>query len=196
MAGLITAELARAYLNYFRKKGGEGPNIPGEVLPVVIVDNNEDGPYPAYRSFFAGPQRAAAAANFSYIGIENEDNSDVRSVVVIDSILVRNITAADDFVIGVTTTADVLLGGKTNVQDASEDKDQAPTINPSIGNVVSGTVISVTGKGNQFVPAGSTTWVRIEGPWTLGPGAVLFVRPATVNEGLTAFIRGRYYPAL
>jgi hypothetical protein len=196
--GLISTDLVRAWEQYFRQRGGAAPNVPSDVLGVVLLDDNSRGPFPGYRSFFAGRSISLVAAQFSYVGILNNENniSSGRSVVVIDWIYYRNLTAADDVIVSVSNSSAIVLANLLAVQDAAEDKDQQSSDNPLIGNVLSGTLNSATVNGTALAAGGDTIGHRLDGPWTLGPGAQLLVRPATVNEGLQVHFRGRYYPPL
>ena len=75
MASLVQLELARAWQSYFRQKGGAAPTIPGELLPVVIMDDNTNGPFPPCRTWFAGNTQIAVAAQFSYFIMSNSDSA-------------------------------------------------------------------------------------------------------------------------
>lgn len=195
MQALPQLEFVRAFENYFRIKGGAGPNIPQEVVPVVILDDTSKGPFPPSRTWFAGIDIGPLAANFDYIGIVNADSSGVKSVVVVDEIWVAP-GVADVVVIGVSNISGLPYSSLTTAFDPDEDKDQQASVLPVMGNVQLGTLQQVAAIGTvQFGPLPINPPVSIPGPFTLGGQATLFVRPNSVNEGITAFFRGRYYPA-
>lgn len=193
---LITPELARAYQAYFRTKGGEQPIVPRDVLPVVILDDNSLGPYPAYRAWHAGVSLAAGAVGeFSYIGIRNSDKLIPPSAVVVDSVDFR-LTVAADVKIGITNDTTIVLGGQVPVLDSAEEKETIPSDAPKIGNAQIGFLNSVGAVGTVFSPAGDLLPHRIDGPWTIGPNGVFLIRPGVAQIGIVAYFRGRYYPAL
>lgn len=188
-------ELARAWQQYFRVRGGAAPTLPSDILPVVILDDNSRGPYAAHRAWVAGIGQGALAANFTFVGILNADPLGAsRSAVVVDQIYVR-LLVADDMAIGLTTPGVVPLAGPLqSVADAIQDK-EATTGAPLLGNVQVGQVQQVAAFGSLF-PNNTTTLQRIDGPWTLGPQTELVIRPLSVNAAIAAFFRGRYYPPI
>src|SRR6185437_13624076 len=112
-------ELVRAWENYFRQRGGASPNIPQEVLPVVLLDDN--APYPAFRAWVGSRTSAALAGNFSYVGVQNADPAGTRSVVVVEEIIWRPSVAAD-VTVCLTLPATAPLGTLGAADDVTEDK--------------------------------------------------------------------------
>jgi len=194
---LIILELARAWQSYFRTKGGAGPNVAGDILATINFDDS--AAYPPFRAWYSGHTLGGTAAVFSYLGWQNTDPSGVKSVCVIDAI-VAGVTGTADLSMGILTSGTLgALSATAPVQDRAEEKDQAPTDLPSLGNVIRGSFQSATGYGNILHPGGVATpspGVEIKGPWTLGPQAIFVIRPTVLNIGLTCYARGRYYPAL
>lgn len=195
MSQLLSPELLRAYQIYFKQKGAPAATVPSDILPVVILDDNSKGPYPPYRSWFSGTNQAAVAANFSFLAILNNDPVTTKSCVVVDRVTARN-SAADDFLLGIETFATLPLSARSSVFDAAEDKDQQPSDNPTLGNVQIGVLTTVTAGLGSIAPNNTVTPQSYDGPWTLGPQQLFFIRPVTVNIGLFAYFRGRYYASL
>lgn len=195
MQQLLRLELVRAWEHYFRQKGGAAPVVPADILPVVIMDDNTRGPYPAYRAWVGGNQADAVAAQYSYVGVINQDDPAQKSCVVVDEVIFRT-TTTDDAWIGCTTKAILALGTLSNVVDVAEEKDAAPSDFPRLGNVQIGLLRSAQNQVGTKIPNGAITYQRLPGPWTLGPQAVLYLQTVIVNNTLIAFFRGRYYPQL
>src|SRR5712671_1055455 len=100
----VRPELAAAWQKYFTQKSGLSPDIPGQILPVVILDDNSRGPYQAYRGWHAGVAIGAFAGNYSYCGIANvDDPAKQKSVIVVDEIWAKSPVAATDFLVSLTT---------------------------------------------------------------------------------------------
>ena len=203
--GLPTDALVRAYQRYFRAK--DSPNIPSDMLGVVIMDDNSQGPNAPYRGWYAGVSSPQVAAQYSYAWIANEDGppgavaptSVGKSFVVIDEVRVKGLNAADDFVFTVSIKGVIVGGTKISVFAANDELDPLQaTSSPRLANVSIqafqqvGQIFSV----NQVWPAdfiaGSCAIIR--GPFVLGPNGLFAVCPSNVNNGLLAWFRGRYYP--
>jgi hypothetical protein len=187
-------ELVRAWENYFRQKGGRGPAIAPDVIGVLPLD--DAAAYPPYRRWHTGGAQAAVAAQFSYVGIWNNDTPEKKSVLVVDELLARPITAADDLVVGVSLVGQVAGFSDNLVEDTAEEKDQQPSHRPFIGNVHWGTCGSATNAASATWPHNALTGATLKGPWSLGPQGLLLLRTGVVNNGLSFYARGRYYEAL
>lgn len=194
----VREELARGYAAYFRARGSPDVSAAGEILPVVLMDDNSRGPYPAYRSWMAGTILGLVAAQHTFIGIQNSDDVSVRSAVVVDEVILRNVTATDDWILGLTTVNALSFSTLSNVADCAPEKEQTGSFaGPALGNVQLGTRNAAAPQGSTMVPGGPiTTSVRVRGPWILGPQGVFFIRPLTIAESAVAYFRGRYYSAL
>lgn len=193
--GLQRPELARAWEAYFVEKGGEAARVDASVVPVVIMDDNSKGPYPSSRVWMAGTVVAGLAANFTYIGIVNDDALGIRSALVIDEIVVRQVTATDDFIISVSDQSTFILGTLAALSDVAAEKDPGGFFGASMSNGKRGSAQTASGIGSTLVPGGPITQATtLRGPWILGPQANFFVRPLTIANGLAAYFRGRYYP--
>lgn len=196
--GLVDLGLVRAWEAYFRQKGGGAPNVPPEVVPVIILDDNSRGPYPAYRSFIASRITAFVAAQFAYVGLLNNDVLPSHSVVVCDEIIFISSTVQDAFV-GLTTTTVFGAGSPLVVQDTAEEKDQAPSDRPPLGNVLTlsnNSAVPLSTGATEFPGAAAGVLNRIAGPFTLGPQGVLYLQTQLVNTNLQTYFRGRYYPSV
>jgi len=89
-------EFTRAWQLYFKQRGGVGPTLPPEVIPVVIMDDNSLGPYVTYRAWFGGLSVAGVAGQRSAFCVQNSDGAQsgggvqgtqqVKSMVVVDRI--------------------------------------------------------------------------------------------------------------
>lgn len=191
----VAPELARAWENYFRQRGGIAPDAVAQALPVIILDDNSKGPYPPYRSWFAGRAQGLVAAQFTYIGIANNDPLPGHSVAVVDEISFRINTAVDDLVVLIESIATFPIANPLAVKDAAPEKDQAPSDQPLLGNVVTTATNSATNLGLDIYPSGSQILQVLRGPWTLGPGEQLLLHPNTVANAMFAYFRGRYYAA-
>ncbi|HVS61735.1 MAG TPA: hypothetical protein VHE82_13680 [Gemmatimonadaceae bacterium] len=194
-AGLVSPELVRAWELYFRSRGGETPNVPSDILPVVILDDNSRGPYPPYRTWVASRTQGPVIAQWPQIGIVNLDVNSQKSVVVIDEISLRA-SATDNFAVLLTTLAILNLATPVPVSDCAMEKDQAATNQPKLGNVESRMLSNAGDMGGDIYPGGSLSVITIRGPWTIGPGGLFAVQTAAQNETLSAFFRGRYYPSV
>lgn len=199
------SDLIRAVANYLRIKGD-----PPEAVPVILIDDNSKGPYPPCRVWYGSSLSPNVAAQYSYAWVTNEDGVEGqiaptgrgKSVMVVDDIYVKSLTAVDDFVIAITRKGSILPTTTTLANDASEEKAVETSTNPVFGNVTINRNQQAgqlwLGNNSQVMPATyiAGTLHRIPGPFTLGPQGILAVAPSTVNNGIFAFFRGRYYPAI
>ena len=178
------------------QRGGVGPDVPAQVLPVVIMDDNSKGPYPACRVWAYGIVVGSVAAQYSYAGILNTDDPVlVKSAVVIDEVLLR-VGSADDVAFAILNQGSLVLAPLFLVEDMQPEKDPRPIDRPAVGNVKIGSLNTVVSLGNAAMPVGGTSnVVRLPGPFVIGPGQQFVVRPLTVLNAITAFFRGRYYPS-
>jgi hypothetical protein len=202
--GLYRPELSRAFEDYFGRRGGATPNVPNEIVPVVIMDDNTKGPYVGCRHWVYGFFRVALAGNFSFAGVENTDplsSGGEFSACVVDRILVEAINfgaaVGVDYIMGnVFQSGFVLADGP--VRDVITDKELAFTTgDPQFGNVKGGVSAALASPVNTWVPGGPAgTVTRLDGPWVLGPGQSLIISPTIVNCGILAHFRGRYYPSI
>jgi hypothetical protein len=201
VTSLFRPELSRAFEDYFGRRGGETPNIPSEIVPVVIMDDNSKGPYVGCRHWMFGTNAGPSVGNLSIIGIENTDPIGAQlSAVVIDWIVAEvagGVVA--DFLMGIVYMSQVVLADGA-VRDIVTDKDLGmSTGDPSFGNVKGGTraqagqPVATVYPGNSIANGIPT---RIEGPIILGPQQEFLIIPSIVNTGITAHFRGRYYPAI
>lgn len=193
MGLLQRAELARSLQLYFQSKGGSAPGVSNEVLPVVIVDH--DGPYPPYRSWQCSAALGAVVGNYGYVGVVNVDAPGKGSVLAVDSVVVRT-APTDDVRLIVTVPGVIPLASLFDVEDVAEEKENAPSAGPLLGNVRCGSLSSVTATGSTFFPMGDALIHQINGPWLVGPGGEFLVRTNSVNVALTVHLRGRYYSQL
>lgn len=190
----LKPELDRAYQQYFGQRGGVAPDLAGQVLPVVVMDDSSMGPYPPCRIWEIGSTLGAVAAQFAYQGILNADAANAKSAVVVDYVIV-GLTTAPDFVgLGITTAASLPLGTLANVEDCAPEKEQPGTFGAALGNVQRGQLNQVAALGQIAGPYLVNTGYRIDGPWILGPGQIFFIRSGSVNQTISGFFRGRYYP--
>ena len=203
-------ELARAWQLYFRQRGGSGPSLPPDVLPVVILDDNTLGPYPPYRSFMASARATPIGGVYARVGIKNCDGFPVgggllgtpsvpRSVAVIDWLIYYGPAGAGEIFLTLTHhNLNDIDGVVNDVDDTAPEKDPTPgATRPQLGNVRTGPRITgATLFGNVLVP-GVVDGLprRIDGPWVLGPGQILYVERNLVNSQLDVHFRGRFYQA-
>jgi len=211
---VMSPELARAWQQYFRQKGGIGPTLPPELIPVVVIDDNSDGPYPPCRIWVAGQIVAATAGVPPRLGIQNVDGFPIgggllgtsgvpRSVVVVDKILIqRDATVAGDFFAGITHhNLNPIDGASQAADDSGPEKDPTPgATRPSLGNVVCGQRVTgaafIFGTNNILPGFAADVLPHIaDGPWLLGPGQILYVERNLANVGMVVAFRGRYYSA-
>lgn len=198
-ANLIVPELARAWQNYFREKGGMSPNIPQEIVPVVIMDDNSKGPYPPCRHWHFGTNLGPIVSNYSYIEIFNADDlKSQRSICVVDQVWVRSGTVltptAADFLIGVTPFNNAFSEDQT--RDVIIEKEQAVN-DPLFNNVRGGTTALASALVASIFPAGVAGVVsNIPGPFVLGPQQALLLTTSLLNNAISAYFRGRYYASL
>ena len=199
----ISPELARAWEDFFKQRGGTGPDVPAQILPVVLMDDNSRGPYPPGRPWAAGRISSANAGIFNYLLIINTDTGNQKSIVVVDEIRVRipNLTE-DDVVVGVGAQSDIPGTSFVPVDETSSRESPVAGGGRPLGNVILGQNFALAvALGNVVVPnqnqgaGGSLAPLILQGPWCIPIGAQLFIRPANPNEGICAYFRGRYYSA-
>lgn len=186
---LLRLDLVRAWENYFRQKGGESPRATQDILTVLQVD--DAAAYPPYRRWAGGISAGAVAAQYSYVCWGGTDTTEKRSVVVVDEIFFRQ-PNNDDIVVGLELASNLPVS--TIVSDIAEEKDQGATARPRIGNVALNALSTASNFAGETFPFNAGG--RIPGPWSIPTGGVLFIRPATVNELIVGYARGRYYPTL
>jgi len=211
----VRPELARAWEGYFSQRGGEGPDAPAQALSVIVLDDNSKGPYPPYRSFQGGLVVSPTPAIIGQIGIQNGDAGFTplvglvgttgvpKSVVVIDWLIVaRDATAGGDFFVTLThNNLKPISTANAPVADTAPEKDPTSgATRPQIGNVFVGVRnvdAALIGDQSGQLPGFTQDTLphRVDGPWMLGPGQILYVERNLVNTGFTAYFRGRYYPA-
>jgi len=202
-------EFARAWQLYFKQRGGVGPTLPPDVMPVMVLDDNSAGPYPPYRPWFAGLINIAGGAGLrTAIGVMNQEGtpagggivgtSQVRSVVVVDFIRFVSTDA------GVAAPVDIaLVMGEPNntplllniqvVDDAAPEKDPTSSVQPRIGMVAIGSRNSLTFTNQQRVPVRTMLPQDLKGPFILGPQQILYVEQTALLGTLSCFFQGRYY---
>lgn len=208
-------ELVRAWQLYFKQRGGAGPTLPPDVLPVVILDDNSAGPFCAYRPFQAGATYVAQAGVYSKIGIQNTDDrftvgsgivgaSGVpRSVVVVDRVIIsKDAVAGGDFYATLTHQnlfpMDFDIGP---VADVSPQKDpDSQFTRPQLGNVHIGfrqVGAALMGDNSGKLPGFTQDQLphQADGPWIIGPGGIFYIERDVVNSSFSVYFRGRYYAA-
>lgn len=192
---LITPELLRGWQKYFRAK--DSPNVPADIISVVVLDDNSQGPFPPCRLWHAGSAIAPGAGNFGYLCIGNLD-TDGHSVVVVDELHIANQTAKQDWMLGIIRA----VGGSFaiswgRVSDASTEKDPGvPADDPTIGNVGFGAAQSAVAAVSKLFPGAAVNdIVRIPGPFILGPGQAFGISCNVFANNIFAWFRGRYYPS-
>lgn len=195
MSSPYRPELVAAFLRYAGLKGGDI----GSVVPVVVLDNIAGGPYPTSRIWQLGNSQGAVAAQFSYVGVMNNDPVGTLSSVVVDTIYLRT-AAADDWRIFITNFAtasgQALTLPDQPAMDLSNERDRDAKDRPFLGQVrgARGNSVASFTLGQEQYPISTGASVgRIDGPFTLGPQAVLLASPATANVQAFAMFRGRYY---
>jgi hypothetical protein len=191
---LLRSELGRAFEAYFGVRGGVVPGVPAELVPVIILDDQSAGPYPAHRVWHGALNQAASAGNFSTCTIQNEDAQGNKSAVVIDRIFVR-VTVANDVIVTVGRVAVEGGGPGAYVQDAAAEKDQQPSLAPQNGTVAFRSSIPAAAYPGTIFPVGTLASVEIPGPFILGPQELLSLQPNAVNVGIFVWARGRHYSA-
>lgn len=199
MSGLVVPELARSWFNYFREKGGAAPTIPQEIVPVVIMDDNTNGPFPACRLWHYGTVIGAAVGNFSYLGILNNDDAKTqKSACVIDRIFAKYSVGVANFTIGVVGIGALAFSSSAQVRDAVMEKELSIGFaEPILGNVLGGVATDpVNFNTAQFPSRPVGEVVEIPGPFIVGPQQQLLLTTSVNNFSLQAYFRGRYYPSL
>jgi len=187
---MLREELVRSWQSYFRVKGGDTPDASVQIVPVVILDQFPV-PYPPSRIFSVGGTRAPVAAQFTVLGIMNNDNIGVGSVVVVEKLIVRA-AAAEDFGIAVLPLTTVTGGGAVQVNDDDSSR-FGPTAQSFSGAQLLGTNLVGNAAANSVVPYGDALPHELTGHWNIGPGFVLAIYGQTVNIALQAYFQGKYY---
>ena len=201
-------EFVKAWQLYFRQRGGVGPQLPPEVLPVVVLDNNAQGPYPPYRPWHASIALAAGAGVRQKAGIQNLDGvpvgggvmgtTPIRSMVVIDYLIYRCESAADVFLTFTDPNQQPLskAGTVKAVDDDSPGVDAFNVQRPRVGNVIIGgreDALQSGDSGPSSDDVGDVSPKRIDGPFLIGPQQIFLVEINAVAVGLRCFFKGRYY---
>jgi hypothetical protein len=196
--GLIRPDLSRAWENYFGLKGGVTPGVAEELVGVVVMDQGV--PWAPYRVWHGGILGTAGAGNFNYIAIANLDQNRAQaSIVVVDHIAVKNLTAAVEVVIGLgdISLAPSIAYGPTGEADTGKEPSTTGT-DPSVGNVgIGGGQNATAGLIRSQYPGpaiGGT--VVIPGPFILRPQGELLIAPNALAAQIHAYFRGRYYPSV
>ena len=191
MADLLREELATAWQKYFRTRGGGGPSVAQELLPVIVIDH--DLPYPPCRIWHIAASSAAVAAQFSIVVLLNNDPLGTRSVVVLDR-FVANV-ASPLMLLGGGSIAPVTAPTMaTPVRDIAPEK-ELQAINPVLGQVTVGTNADAGALPGGVSVYGSASQNQ-EGPWMLGPQQFLLLQHQTLNTNIAVYMRGRYYGGL
>lgn len=200
-------EFARAWQLYFKQRGGVGPTLPPEVVPVVIMDDNSLGPYVVFRPWFAGLSVAGVAGQRSALLIQNSDGGQsgggvvgtqtVKSMVVVDRVSFVSsdgAAAAIDVKIRISdTNTEAITIGALQADDASGDPTGLLGGGPRVGNVQIGGRNAASILGGQLYPVRSVQQHILLGPWCLQPQQVLVICQE-VNVGVIAGLaQGRYY---
>lgn len=207
-------EFTRAWQLYFKQRGGIGPGLPPDVMPVVVMDDNTGGPYPPCRIWHAGMRVGPVAAQLAYVGIQNADGAQpgaglqgsnvINSRVVIDRVTFASSDSPPTVPIDVQVRlADVnsepFNGVAGFVAKQADESGADPVASagfaPRVGNVWIGarntTPIFTTGA--QIVPVRSLLAQTLSGPFTLPPQTILYVINNALAGEITAFFQGRYY---
>jgi len=208
-------ELAKAWQLYFKQRGGTGPSLPPDVLPVIVLDNNERGPYPCAQIFHAGLKSlAGGAGTFNAVGLGNFDGGvpgtgvkgtqPIKSRVVIDRIRVISTDGAAaaplDLIARVSSVNDEPFNGTLPSQLEIQADDSAGTplglgANARLGNVWVGSrqATAFFTTGDQRIPISGITAHEILGPFILNPQMIFYLVQAGTVGILGAFFQGRYY---
>ena len=204
-------ELARAWQLYFKQRGGVGPTLPPDVLPVVVLDNNAFGPYPCCRPWFAGVRVTPVAAQRSAVVIGNYDGQapggglttqpPVKSICVVDRIRIWSVDGAlavpVDIQIRLTTVNEEPINVLARKADDAVG-DYAGLWGTGTTPQLSMVQIGGRNAANLLsslhnVPIRTLLAVDLQGPWILHPQQqVNFVQEVNAGQ-IEAFAQGRYY---
>lgn len=203
-------EFVRAWQLYFKQRGGIGPTLPPEVLPVVIMDDNSAGPYAPYRPWYGSAIGTIVAATRTTCGVLNGDGSPpgggvqgtqvVKSIVVVDKITAIStdgaVAAPFDLRIHISdTNNEPFTGASAQALDAAGDPIGIGGFGstPQVGQVWIGVSNRVLVGPNAIVPVGTLSQVVVTGPWILQPQQILLIEQAAIVGNLRCFFQGRYY---
>ena len=180
-------------------------------MAAVILDDNSDGPYPPYRSWNASVLSVATAGVYARCGIKNVDGFPVgagllgtssvpRSVAVVDWLIAYSPPGAGDLFVTLTHHNLADMTAPTDVDDTAPEKDPTPgATRPQLGNVRGGVRLTdavllgnvkLPGHVDPVAPAIPR---RVDGPWILGPGQILYIERNLANSQLEVYFRGRFY---
>jgi len=194
-------DLVRAWQLYFGQRGGAGPSLPGEVLPVIVLDDNPG--FPPYQPFFTQNICTAVAGQRSSVGVANVDGysttggtqviQPIRSVVVIEKIIWKCNVASDVFLAITNLNVNPFTFGDKAVDDAHPAKDMTSGAFPRIGNVYSGTRTQAGQLGDSGPCYLDAAVHELTGNWILGPSQVLYVQENVLADLFMVYFQGRYY---
>lgn len=187
------ARFAQVLSRFFQLTGSTGP-VEDRVSPTAQLLSEalhpELGWYRQERPAAAALTQIAVAAQFSSVGILNRTGSG--AIAVVDGVLIPGKAGQQDLRVGfgaagsqsATTTAAILRDSRYGLQR--------------------GTIVGVTrANAAQLVSFGTTHTLSIfagdppvylEGPWVLGPGAILYVENVAVNQLVEANFLWRERP--
>jgi len=194
-------DLVRAWQLYFGQRGGAGPSLPPDVLPVIVLDDNTG--WPPHQPFFSQNICTAVAGQRSSVGIANVDGysttggtqviQPIKSAAVIDKILWRCGVASDILIAISTLNLNPFTFGDKAVDDAHPAKDVIGAQFPRIGNVFTGTRTQAAQLGDSGPCYLDALTHELNGQWILGPGQVLYVQENVLADLFQVYFQGRYY---
>jgi len=204
--GLISPALSRAWENYFGQKGGQTPGVMADVVPVIIIDDDSQGPYPPHRRWAQGGAQIGGVGTYAYgsIGL-NDDPTKQKSVAVVDTFLYRT---SDGCGVSIDLVNGARLGGPqvfgAPAIDVQSDMN-ALGAQMLMSNVGQGNGTTTQPAGGLFLPRGPLGTgaggpVMREVPrnlkWIIGGGWYLLFNPENPNVTMEWLISGRYYASL
>lgn len=206
----VSPEFVRAWQLYFKQRGGIGPSLPPDVMPVVIMDDNSAGPYQPYRAWHASALGTIVAATRTTCAVFNADGGPpgggvqgtqvVKSIVVVDRITAISTdgAVAAPFDLRIHTSDannEALTGASSAALDLAGDPIGVGGFGatPQVGNVFVGVTNRALITAAAIVPVGNLLPVIVNGPFILQPQQILLVEQAALVGNLRCYFQGRYY---
>jgi hypothetical protein len=167
---------------------------------VLVVDNLSMGPYSVADLWEAQASSGAAAGNYSYIVLRNDGPPG--AVIVLERFQFRASAASNlNWNVGLDRST---FGGSYSAVTRRATEIESAVVGAAtpfrLGDVMlaayqdpNGALISTVNNGgfwySDALPHDAL------GPWIIGSGQTMALRPDAVNIGLNVYMLGRYYPA-
>jgi hypothetical protein len=207
--GISSADIVQQLRRRFGLKGAVDLTVEQSIIPVANIATLDDAPFNAKGGGVTNVSMAATAAQFSYVGLDNPEGSQM-NVVVRKLFLWASAQMQTRMLVLPERAAGSLFSSTTAFGVPSWDSDENPQI-PFSGNTVPGTMkkaragsfaaiaaadLFTAGLGWEWTvfAAGGASPVQLELPFCVRPGNILIAQGKTVNTTLNGTFFWDEYP--